>query len=400
MNGISKFLSVILTAVLLFSTLGIAVFAGSNDSAANNSFIPKVCADKGNWLAHPENSLEAIRDCSAEYISLDIRLTADGIPVLLKDETVDRMCTDRNGNPVSGNIGDVSYSVLATYRLRQRNGGVGSEVSESTVASLQQALTHSDGKTFILDFEAKDFDSVYKCVNDNSAQEKVIYRPNCSAKDAFAIAEKNGISNIIAKYDGNVIFGAVSLVKNSSKNGLTNIQIGSKNQYGVVFYHAFTKIFLKYNQTVLFSMTDGYNGKRPDSAEGWDDVISRGYGIIETDYPDSLQDYISESENIKSDLRSLKETCDQYKDGSFSKDTASAFENALSNADDVLSRYASKTELSKAYSQLNSSFANLKTDSKITELFYFTPGRIIAASLCLCAVAAAQIFFYKRRKSN
>lgn len=400
MNGISKFLSTLITVIFVFSTFGIAVFAGSESSAADINYTVKVCADKGNWLTHPENSLEAINDCSAEYISLDIRLTADGVPVLLKDETVDRMCTDRNGNAVSGSVKNINYPVLSTYRLRQRNGGVGSEVSESTVASLQQVLTHSDGKTLILDTEKSDFDAVYKCVSDNSAQEKVIFRPNCSAKEAFALAKEKGISNIMAKYDGNIIFSAVSLIKSSEKNGLSTAQIGSKNQYGVVFYHAFTKIFNKYNRTVLFSMTDGYSGKRPDSAEGWDDIISRGYGIIETDYPDSLQNYISESEAIKTNLRSLKETCDKYKNGSYSKDTALSFKKALANANGVLGRYASKNELSKAYSELNNAFANLKTDGKITEMFSFTPGRIIAASLCLCAVAAAQVFFYKRRKSN
>ena len=113
-----------------------------------------------------------------------------------------------------------------------------------------------------------------------------------------------------------------------------------------------------------------------------------------------MQNYISESEAIKTNLRSLKETCDKYKDGSYSKDTALSFKKALANANGVLGRYASKNELSKAYSELNNAFANLKTDGKITEMFSFTPGRIIAASLCLCAVAAAQVFFYKRRKSN
>lgn len=396
MNGITKFLSVALTVVLIFSTLIITAFASSENKDINNCTV-KVCADKGNWLEHPENSLEAVKDCPAEFISLDVRLTSDRVPILLKDETIDRMCVDRSGNAVSGKICEISYSELSAYRLRQRNGGVGASISSSNPTALKNVLTEVDGKTFILDIEPTDFEIIYNCVTENSSQSKVLYRFNCSAKEAIAFAESKGISNIITKYDGNIIFSAVSLVKNSQRNGLNIVQTGTKNQYGVIFYNAYTKIFKKYNQTALFSMTDGYNGKRPDSSEGWDDVISRGYGIIETDYPELLLNYISESEAIKVQLQSLKENCDKYKNENYSKDTGSAFYKALSDADDVLNRYASKTELSKTYSELNDTFSNLKTDGKITELFIFSPGRIIAAILCLCAVIAAQVFFYKRR---
>lgn len=60
-----------------------------------NSPIPDVVAHRGLRARHPENTLAAIRgaiDCGARFIEVDVHLTADRVPVLLHDETLDRLC--------------------------------------------------------------------------------------------------------------------------------------------------------------------------------------------------------------------------------------------------------------------------------------------------------------------
>jgi glycerophosphoryl diester phosphodiesterase len=56
-------------------------------------FSPPIIAHRGAPLAAPENTLEsfiAARDAGVSWIETDVKLTSDGVPVLLHDETLDR----------------------------------------------------------------------------------------------------------------------------------------------------------------------------------------------------------------------------------------------------------------------------------------------------------------------
>jgi glycerophosphoryl diester phosphodiesterase len=58
-----------------------------------------LCAHRAAMASHPENTLPAIREAirvGAHMIELDVRLTRDGVPVLMHDDTVDRT-TDGTG---------------------------------------------------------------------------------------------------------------------------------------------------------------------------------------------------------------------------------------------------------------------------------------------------------------
>jgi glycerophosphoryl diester phosphodiesterase len=60
---------------------------------------PRVCAHRGGAGLAPENTLAACRQALAlgvRWLEVDVRCTADGVPVLLHDETVDRT-TDGHG---------------------------------------------------------------------------------------------------------------------------------------------------------------------------------------------------------------------------------------------------------------------------------------------------------------
>lgn len=60
---------------------------------------PLIASDVGRSAIWPENTLSAIRASSAigvDVVAVDVRLTLDGVPVLVRDETVDRT-TDGSG---------------------------------------------------------------------------------------------------------------------------------------------------------------------------------------------------------------------------------------------------------------------------------------------------------------
>jgi len=61
--------------------------------------LPVIVAHRGASSTHPENTLEAFRaalDAGARIVELDVRLTADGVPVVLHDADVSRT-TDGRG---------------------------------------------------------------------------------------------------------------------------------------------------------------------------------------------------------------------------------------------------------------------------------------------------------------
>lgn len=64
---------------------------------------PLVTAHRGSMATHPENTMAAFRHAEqvgADELELDVQLSADGVPIVCHDETVDRT-TDGSGAVVS-----------------------------------------------------------------------------------------------------------------------------------------------------------------------------------------------------------------------------------------------------------------------------------------------------------
>ena len=178
MKNLRLFLSILLSLILILGALSASAFAaidtygdgesvdksvlaGNQVTAAAYSPEIKICANKGNWQKYAENSVEGIVDCTAEYISVDVRLTKDGVPVLMADETLDRMCIDAEGNTVTGLVSDKTYDEISSYFLRYANGGELTKKSNYPVASLKDALNAiDDGNTLIIDVSTDDLGKV------------------------------------------------------------------------------------------------------------------------------------------------------------------------------------------------------------------------------------------------
>ena len=75
-----------------------------------------VAAHRGHHQEVPENSLAAIRaaaELGVEFVEVDVRHTADGVLVLMHDETVDRTTTG------SGEVGSLSWEELRALELEE-----------------------------------------------------------------------------------------------------------------------------------------------------------------------------------------------------------------------------------------------------------------------------------------
>ncbi|CAM3421174.1 glycerophosphodiester phosphodiesterase family protein [Isoptericola cucumis] len=94
-------------------------------------------AHRGQWRVAPENSLPAIEaafDDGAEIVELDVRLTADGVPVLMHDTTVDRT-TDGTGE-----VSSFTLAEIKELRLKEHLGGAQTALTDERVPTLAEAM--------------------------------------------------------------------------------------------------------------------------------------------------------------------------------------------------------------------------------------------------------------------
>lgn len=396
----TKIFSVIISAIIVSSLFLINVNASEQIDKITSYNTDIICvAHRGDWHSYPENSVEAVKT-AARYgvVSVDLQITSDKEVVLMADETADRMCVDEKGKTISGSIDSFTLSQLQGFFLRSADGTPKNDKTDFRPASLDDVLSLSD-VSLMLNTSCADFDTVYNKAKQLGALDRVVFRFSDSNKEILKTVGNIDDVNYCGNYQGNIVFLASSVIKRCSENNVTAIELGSKNGHGVLYDNYIMKNFNSVNKAMV-SMTGGRCGKRTDNETGWDDLISRGYSIIETDYPEELSKYIK---RISDEETNLTRYVSLYSDKdltSFTSDTEKAFSKALSDAEDKLSHSSSLSELENARNNLQALYDNLTVGEKkaVTLAFDFTVGRIIAFVLCGGAVVFAQIFFYKRRK--
>lgn len=359
---------------------------------------------RGDWHSFPENSAEAVR-AGGEYgfVSVDIKLTRDGKAVLMADDTTDRMVVDVNGKTVSGKVSDKSLAELTELYLRAENGSEDKAKTDCRVASLESALAEvSEDSLLILNTTCADFETVYAEVKALKAEDMVVFRFNTDSNSDI-IKTTSGRNDITAfgNYQGNIIFLATSAVDKTVENGMNVIELGSANENGVL-YDDFLMNRFDENGKAMVSMVNGRSGERPDNERGWDDLVARGYSVIETDYPEQFSQYVGQ---VERERESLEYYINLYKATDlqpYTTDTETAFTQALSTAKTLLVQPSSLSELQNARFALQSSYDNLTLGEKkaVTLKFDFTIGRLIALVLCGGAIIAAQVFFFKKRDKS
>lgn len=149
-------------------------------------------------------------------------------------------------------------------------------------------------------------------------------------------------------------------------------------------------------------MVNGRCGKRADNETGWDDLISRGYSVIETDFPAELTEYIRKTETAATDLEKNIDIYANTDLSPYTSETEKAFSSALSAAKKTLDGRSSFSELTDTRSALQSAHDSLKVGAKknVALKFRFTPGRIIAVVLCAAAFTGGTLFLRSKREST
>lgn len=397
-----KSASVVMLFVLIFNIFATSVAATNNEDFSTSDNV--ICiSHRGDWHSFPENSAEAVK-AATRYgaVSVDVKVTKDGKAVLMADDTTDRMVVDAEGKTVSKAVADMTLEELTALYLRAENGGEDKPKTDCKVASLEAAINAAGDTTLILNLNCEAFDAVYQAVKNANATDKVIFRFNTeSNSDIIETTQNTKDITVFGNYQGNIIFLATSAVKKSFSNGMNTVELGSKNGNGVL-YDEFLMSRFENKGRAMVSMVGGRSGKRPDSERGWDDLITLGYSVIETDYPEQLDEYLN---RIESEKKQLAYFVDLYKSTDlqpYTTDTENAFADALTNAQTLCENASSLSEIQNARFSLQSAYDNLTLGEKkaVTLKFDFTVGRLLAVVLVGVAFVVSQVLLFKRRDKN
>lgn len=115
-------------------------------------------AHRADWHNYPENSIESIISVWAmggDCVEIDIQYTADGIPIVMHDQTLSRMtdCSsyrDINGFPESANISEWTYEQITHLRLKEGAGGSNAALTPYKVPTLEEVLIACKDRLFVV----------------------------------------------------------------------------------------------------------------------------------------------------------------------------------------------------------------------------------------------------------
>ncbi|MBD8960994.1 MAG: hypothetical protein EGR81_01825 [Ruminococcaceae bacterium] len=408
MVNIWKKTAIFILSLILFTALSVSsvIAADASDIASDFSDGKKniICiAHRGDWHSFPENSAEAI-NAAAEYdaVSVDIRLTADGKPVLMADEKVDRMSVDGEGKSVSGKVSSFTLAQLKELYLRESNGGIDKKKTTCRIPELKEIYETAAGRTAVmLNVQENDFKTVYDYVKALGKLDETVFRINAKPQKIIELTRDLDGVNVTGNYQGNIIFLATSAVKKYFAANIHTIEMGSTNGNGVLYDNFLMKRFVG-SKRAMVSMVNGRCGKRADNETGWDDLISRGYSVIETDFPAELTEYIRKTETAATDLEKNIDIYANTDLSPYTSETEKAFSSALSAAKKTLDGRSSFSELTDARSALQSAHDSLKVGAKknVALKFRFTSVRIIAVVLCAAAFTGGTLFLRSKREST
>lgn len=408
MVNIWKKTAIFILSLILFTALSVSsvIAADASDIASDFSDGKKniICiAHRGDWHSFPENSAEAI-NAAAEYdaVSVDVRLTADRKPVLMADEKVDRMSVDGEGKSVSGKVSSFTLAQLKELYLRESNGGTDKKKTTCRIPELKEIYETAAGRTAVmLNVQENDFKTVYDYVKALGKLDETVFRINAKPQKIIELTRDLDGVNVTGNYQGNIIFLATSAVKKYFAANIYTIEMGSTNGNGVLYDNFLMKRFVG-SKRAMVSMVNGRCGKRADNETGWDDLISRGYSVIETDFPAELTEYIRKTETAATDLEKNIDIYANTNLSPYTSETEKAFSSALSAAKKTLDGRSSFSELTDARSALQSAHDSLKVGAKknVALKFRFTPVRIIAVVLCAAAFTGGTLFLRSKREST
>lgn len=281
---------VVVTAITLALVLNVNVTrvhaAGVFSTLRSPGEAAFIAGHRGDKTVAPENTLEALGhalNSAADYVETDVQLTADGVPILMHDWTVDRTT---NG---TGPVWNYTYAELAEL---DAGSWFGEEFAGATVPTLEEFLNllRWSTKNAIIELKGSWTDQQVRLISDLIARHGVndhvvigsfdimtlqaLQRVNPELPGMLIVRDIVGDPSVLA-----AAAGAVALV--TSKKAITRdrglVQRVHDAGLGILIY----------------TLND---------SETWSDAVSLGVDGIVTDRPAELGQWIASEFTETSDL--------------------------------------------------------------------------------------------------
>ena len=361
-----------------------------------------VCAAyRGDPALYPENALAGIRaalDVGASLVSVDAAMTADGEFVLLKDGPLAAQCD------ADGVAADLTLRQLTALHLLGPDGTPSAE----PVTSLQAAVDAlpEDG-ALILDGLWAQREDLTRWAKEHAAEKQLILRTDEPAKTvaAFCADHPDG-PQVIGVYTGNVIFNAAAHLTVLTQCGCGAVQYKSKNFFNVAFETVLPNRFLKRTDArVMVSTADKAScGQRTDDVTGWDELIAKGYSVIETGDPAGFSAYIAQCDAARARLSAQLAAAEKVDRSTLEAVSEKQFSEALTAAQAAASDPAAAlSTLQSASAALRSASAALTKKGEVSGLrgsWQVTPGKIVVIIVFGALLLAGEIWLIHMRKKK
>lgn len=409
MNFKNKLFSYLLASVLMLALFAVSSFAADDELSVyeklsdSQSGLMSI-AYRGDTSEYPENSLEAIAsalELGADMVSVSVSKTADGVLVLCEDDTLNHLFdTDLV------EISETDFEQMQNLYFLDTNASA----TKYQVATLEQALEIIGDKILILDNSWEYKDEIYELLIEMDKLENAIIRTYENDDEIIewtATLEQD--IKVIGVYDSFVVFTMISHLNNLTQAGQLAVGYESANYYSMMYTSIFTNTYFT-KQTNARAIASAYDysksGQRPDSTRGWDELISLGYSIIETNNIEQFTQYIEQTEEVGDEIETLLQSAIQIDTSLYSEVSVSNLESAISQAQTITANSCldEKQDVrSLLISSTNSLIYTTKEDTQQGSL-NITAGKIIAVVIMGAIIVCVQVYVHKRQdkkvKSN
>lgn len=403
MKKIIKASGLLMALFALTAILSVCSFAANEsvyDVLQNNHGRVMSISHRGNSTDYPKNSLEAVEaavDAGADMVSVYVRQTSDNILVLCESGNLNEICKTDKTYVETWDSEEI---------LNMNLYSAGFKESQCKVQTLLSAAQKLKGRAMlVVDADENLITAVDMLARDNDLYDTLIFRTQMSSKTIKKWKEIADSSLIVlGTYKGNVVFNASSHLKRLSALGQPFVQYQSKNYFNVSFNNFTAKNYGKNeNARAVCAMYDkDLCGQRDDNVSGWDEMVCRGFSVIETNDINGLTNYIKQTESEKEKLDKTLKVAREIDAKSLSQISAKELSSAIKKADEYLSGgTCSLGEIQSAYSSLLQELGTLSHQSgKETKkgALNVTAGKVAAVIIFGALLVLGEVYLIKKKK--
>ena len=273
-------------AITIFLISGLSAQTISNfDYTKNQLLNPQdnivlVTAHRGPHNSLPENSIACIKkaiEIGIDIIELDVRVTKDGIAVLMHDNTIDRTT---NGE---GSVEKMTFNDLQKLRLLDAN----KMETKERIPTLDEVLKLTKNKIFIdldLKINLKALKTVIAIVEKNKSEDHLF----------FYDSEHRVIKRLNKTYPESIIM--TKLYNDSKQEKYFNklqpdlIHLGGGEENSSPEFIG--RLKSNFGKPVFINALGAIDKLVKKDVSSYDQLIEKGVHIIQTDYPELLLDYL------------------------------------------------------------------------------------------------------------